>query len=423
MRFLKGLAVGVLGALVTLLVGALVATGLALQGAPSVTRGDDVSPADVDRAVTMLRQHDPRLAADGRVRSMPLAERDIDLLLDHAAQRWLAGRARVQLVAGRAQLYASVPGPGGRWWNIELGLRQAERGLPQIDRVRVGRLPVPAAFALPVLRAVAAHRGVQVDALDIARSSAGWIDSVAFGPGTMQVAYRLGPDAANRVRAALVTPADAQRLHAYAERLAAVSHGLPGEAVSLTRLLVPMFNLAAQRSSAGADAVDENRAALMTLALYANRRPLGTVLPAAHAWPAPRWVTTTLQQRPDFALHFIVSAALAAQARAPLADAVGLWKELADARPGGSGFSFNDLAADRAGTRLGEQAVGPDARRVQQRLAAGATEADVMPAASDLPESLSEAELIARYGGVGAAPYNRMLAEIEARVAALPLYR
>jgi len=35
----------------------------------------------------------------------------------------------------------------------------------------------------------------------------------------------------------------------------------------------------------------------------------------------------------------------------PLADAVGLWKELADARRGGSGFSFNDIAADRAGTR------------------------------------------------------------------------
>jgi hypothetical protein len=50
-------------------------------------------------------------------------------------------------------------------------------------------------------------------------------------------------------------------------------------------------------------------------------------------------------------------------------------------------------------------------------------EADIMPRSEDLPEGLQEAEFKRRFGGVGAPPYARMIAEIERRVAALALYR
>jgi hypothetical protein len=51
---------------------------------------------------------------------------------------------------------------------------------------------------------------------------------------------------------------------------------------------------------------------------------------------------------------------------------IGLFKEMTDARSG-SGFSFNDMAANRAGTRLGALAVG-DPAKLQQRLTAGLLE-------------------------------------------------
>ena len=168
--------------------------------------------------------------------------------------------------------------------------------------------------------------------------------------------------------------------------------------------------------------MEENRAALLVLTLYANHRPPDTIVASAASWPAPRPLVLTLRQRDDSALHFLISAVIAAQAGTPLADAVGVWKELADARAGGSGFSFNDLAADRAGARVGERAVR-DAGQLQARFAAGPPESDFMPNAADLPESMPEAAFVARYGGIGAAPYNRMLAEIEKRVAALPVLR
>ena len=182
----------------------------------------------------------------------------------------------------------------------------------------------------------------------------------------------------------------------------------------------PLFELARERSAVG-EAPRENRAAIIALAFYANGRGLVALTPAARDWPAPAPRTVTLAGRDDFAKHFLISAALAAEGGGALADAIGLYKEVDDSR-GGSGFSFNDIAADRAGTRFGQMAVRSPAK-LQSALAAGAAEADFMPEVRDLPEFLPEAEFKRRFGGIGAPAYTKLMAEIEARVAARPLYR
>ncbi len=216
--------------------------------------------------------------------------------------------------------------------------------------------------------------------------------------------------------------AERERLRAYAQRLREVTlaNG-PGWQVSLARLMGPMFALARQRSAAGGEAAAENRAALMVLTLFANGRTVAGVLPSARDFPRPRWLRVTLAGRSDFPRHFLVSAALATESTSPLSKAVGLYKELADAR-GGSGFSFNDMAANLAGTRFGEAAVD-DADALQARLARGVNEALFMPETADLPEFLNEAEFRRRYGGVDAPAYREQLAVIEGRVAGLPLFR
>ncbi len=98
---------------------------------------------------------------------------------------------------------------------------------------------------------------------------------------------------------------------------------------------------------------------------------------------------------------------------------------MTDAR-GGSGFSFTDLVADRAGTRFGELASGSQdsARAWRARLAGQPLqEEDFMPAVDGLPEFLPEAEFRRRYGEVGSPTYRAVLEEIERRVAAAPMYR
>jgi hypothetical protein len=406
-----------IGSLLALALAALLALAAAVDGAPQVAPRDDVLPADVDRAVALAKANDPRQATPGQLQRVRLSERDVDLLLYQAAHRFLDARTRVHLQAGRLLVQASLAAPLGRWLNLELGLRQGA-ALPEVDHLRIGRLPLPAALAAPLLRAIVARHGVR----EQAQAALQMVEHVTLAPGRMVVTYRFNPGSARGLRRALVTPADEERLHAYDARLAQVTHALTGEQVSLARLLPPLLALAAERTAAGGDAVEENRAALRVLTLFANQRPLALIVPAATSWPQPRPLVVTLRQRSDTPLHFLISALVAAEADTPLANAVGLWKELSDARQGGSGFSFNDLAADRAGTRLGELAVR-EPGQLHSRLAASTREDDFMPDAHDLPESLPEAELVARYGGVGGAAYQRTLAEIEARVAALPLFR
>jgi hypothetical protein len=192
--------------------------------------------------------------------------------------------------------------------------------------------------------------------------------------------------------------------------------------VSLAELSVTLFELATFRSQQFT-AVNENRAALVVLAFYVNGKSLGRFLPAANNWPRPTEQVVTLNGRDDFAQHFIVSAALAASAGSPLANAAGLYKEITDSHAG-SGFSFGDIAAGHAGTRFGELATGTiSAKKFQQRLSSGIAEKAIMPATADLPEAMPEAEFKRRFGGVSGVEYKKMMAEIERRIAALPLYQ
>lgn len=409
------------GVVAVVLAAAALALALAVADEPSVPQRDEVSTADIDRALALLRQHDPRRLPYGQLRELSLSEREIDLLVLHAARRWLGARTHLKLGAERLQLQASMQAPYGCWLNLELGLRQTA-SLPAVEHLRLGRLPLPAALALPALRALAERRGVQADALLALRP----VERVSLTQERIVLGYRIEPDTTARLRAALVAPEEQQRLHAYHLRLAALTQRLAQRLgagpVSLAELMPPMFSLAAERSANRGNAVAENRAVLRVLAFFANHRPLGQMLPAAYDWPRPQSMIVTLRQRQDLALHFLVSAVVAAEAGTPLADTVGLWKELADARDGGSGFSFDDLAADRAGTRLGELAVH-DAARLQARIAVGVADAELMPPIKGLPTQLSQKQFAARYGSVGSDAYNRVLADIDARVDALPLWQ
>src|SRR3546814_20196288 len=67
---------------------------------------------------------------------------------------------------------------------------------------------------------------------------------------------------------------------------------------------------------------------------------------------------TRLHGRADTPKHWVLSAALTMFMDEKTGRAIGLWKELDDSLPGGSGFSFVDLAADMAGVRSGKAARG-----------------------------------------------------------------
>lgn len=128
----------------------------------------------------------------------------------------------------------------------------------------------------------------------------------------------------------------------------------------------------------------------------------------------------TMRDRADLAKHFFVSAHLVALAGSAPARAAGLAKEIADSQ-GGTGFSFVDLAADRAGEAFAEAVIS--GRLPLERVAADFAVESFMPTVDDLPESLDEADFKANFGGPGDARFSAALAEIDARIRALPGYR
>jgi hypothetical protein len=398
----------------------LALTWLALEDRPVVVRNVQLTPEQVARAQALARAHDPRTARAGVLRTVTLSAEDLDVAANYLVAPY-GGGAKVALQRGAVFFWATARAPAnpfGAYLNVAGVLRETS-ALPQFDVLTVGQVPVPAVLTNKLLARALARAGAAGEdsqAMD-------FLHSVRIEGGHVQIVYRWRDEMPERFRRVLFA-ADDDRLRSYHQRLVEFSagKGLPQQ-ISLRMLLEALLGLAAERSASG-DPVAENRAALLVVAFYVNGRGLSAIAPQARDWPRPTLHKVTLGGRHDLAQHFTVSAALAAAAGSPLADAIGVYKEVEDARSG-SGFSFADLAADRAGTVFGAEAVrSPQAARsLQQLVLAGAVEADFMPDVTGLPAASNEAEFKRRFGGVGEAAYRRVEAEVERRVAALALYR
>jgi hypothetical protein len=209
-----------------------------------------------------------------------------------------------------------------------------------------------------------------------------------------------------------------------AEQVKAVLDAMAGEPsgdARAARAYTAAFSLARTRS-AGGSAIEENRAAILALGVVLGSERLtafaADVVDAAQARQAAALrATATLHGRADWTRHFSISAALTVLSNVVPSSAAGLLKEELDAG-GGSGFSFGDLLADRAGTAFAAFATRDEiaAGAVQDRIAAGFSADDFLPPATGLPEDVPDAELRSRYGGVDGPLFRRYANEIERRL-------
>jgi hypothetical protein len=196
---------------------------------------------------------------------------------------------------------------------------------------------------------------------------------------------------------------------------------------SFVQCIETAFDEAKKRSEDG-DAARENRAAILALGYLLGhsrlRDLLGSEVPEPSAAVQRRFHRISLRDRRDWTRHYTLSAALQVLSNTLASIDAGILKEELDA-DGGSGFSFGDLLADRAGTMLAVRATGSRsaAEAMQNRLTKGIAVADLMPDASDLPEGLMDRELRTQYGGVGGDGYKRMLVEIDRRIESCSAYR
>ena len=394
---------------------------LMLDNAPAIEPPAEFQRADLAGIKSLFQKHDPRRQTPDMLHSIRLDEAELNRVLNYAVKLPRVSGIAAELTPGLATLTATltVPeNPFGRYLNITADVAETPGGI-QIKSLQLGSLPLPGALADWVARLL--HRQLLHDPTYAAMADAFF--RVDFAENQATLDYRWHPELLTRLERKsvdlLIAPEDQARMRVYAEQLNSLLKPYPpGSKIPLVQVVSPLLQFAVQ---SGGDPKVENRAALTALAAYLGGVSLPRLLAgdSRSIYRAPP-VLLTLHGRRDLAEHFSLSAALSINGGSQLANAIGLMKEEEDAGKG-SGFSFTDLAADRAGVRLGERATGDTATRVRQQLAAARTDADLLPDMRDLPEFMPQAEFDRRFGPVGSARYLAVITRIDNRLDAHPL--
>jgi hypothetical protein len=427
--------IALLACLVALCAGIIL--WLSLEKAPLPFEAARVTSAEKRRLVDLFRGKDPTSLEEGRTHTLRLTEHDLNVLLSWGLSLGpLERKAQVSLALGSASLSVSARVPLGteepRYLNLAMtGGAEIEGGTLrlEVDRCRVGPLAVPRWLLNSLISTIESglcHDRRAQPFLEATRQMMIEPSGIALTYGPLHLPPELrkdlfGPGTASEE---VLASTQAQIDHL----LAVAGRSLPAPP-SFGLCLETVFALARDRS-AQRDPVVENRAGLFALGVLLGHPRVGELLGSVSAGDensAARRALyhVTLRGRPDWTKHFCVSAAIAVLSDVAVSNAAGLLKEELDADTGGSGFSFSDLLADRAGTTFAVSATGDQeaARAMQDRIAGGFRVEEFFPPAADLPERISDATLQSRYGGVGGEFYQRFIAEIERRIAACAAYR
>ncbi|MEE8451540.1 MAG: hypothetical protein V3R99_06475 [Thermoguttaceae bacterium] len=400
---------------------------LAIDEDPLAFQPPEVTSAEKRRVTAVIKQSSETAEGFRRIR---LSGRDVNLLLAVVMrQAFPDGKARISLDRGTLSGESSIRISGisalPSYVNVHatFGVEITE-GRPEVElqRCRIGRLSVPR-FLLDdvwpmLISALLNDPDVQhaVASVDSLRIEPDLVEAVIESKGLRggvipSLLARLGgnPDVLPSVRI-------------HYRHLVETAETLPGDD-RFAGFVQAAFSLARQRSESE-DPVLENRSAILALAILLGHWRVETLVgPVAdrklHLAARRHTGRVTLRNRRDWTRHFFVSAALALLSSEFFSDEVGLFKEELDAGEGGSGFSFSDLLADRAGTLFALAATRdrPAARAMQQRLADGFEIDAIFPQAADLPEGIPDLQLQNEYGGVAGKKYDEITREIERRLA------
>jgi hypothetical protein len=272
-----------------------------------------------------------------------------------------------------------------------------------IDEMQAGAVPVPPVLANLMLERV-------LDAVDAP-------PGILSGVRLTRESVRLDP---NLRLVAADGDLDAEDLDAVLSQVAAAQRRL--QRIVAQRIdqrtidAAEVLSQSVRSADEAADATTANRAAIIATAAYVNESRGQDRDPGAQS----RLVPLELHGRVGLAEHFFTAAALQSQSGSTLTNLVGNARELSDAGTGG-GFSFRDMAANRAGIRFSELAIGDAgvAEEVQRLAQSGLEAADLIPAVDWLPENVDRVTFERDFGGPDGRAYQILVEEIDRRIANL----
>lgn len=324
------------------------------------------------------------------------------------------GKARFegQVVDGVLSGKSSVRLPAGLWINVSGTVTGRHQGFPAL-RLKVGRVTFPLAagrWAANFGRLLLHLRGATIPPLDdiIRQFSVNQADVRAevVLPGKSGMVDGLIASSGEALDQPLVS--DIYCEIAAAQRKQPVSE--------LSQIVRRTFG------KVRADPGDAHvRAAFVALSFLVVGEQAQSLAPRAAelAKNCPRpFRQLRLQEREDLAKHWAFSAAIAAVLGEETSTSLGEWKELNDSLAHGSGFSFVDIAADRAGMQTALRALDPATGAETVGKLTRATDESLLPGSLLRgPEGLSETNFADRFGSLDRERYRQAIVAIDRELA------
>jgi hypothetical protein len=345
----------------------------------------------------------------GQPSDILLNANDLDSIAVMVGQGFPPNRLAFRLDDRKLKVTASRPFLS-RWLNVRAEAAGQSVGFPAL-KVTVGFIHFPAWLSragLALGRQLLAFKGARLPPLDTI------VQSTSIASGSLRA--RLLIPATGLIDQAVASEAivfsDATVSDIYC-RLAAQQRSAPDLlfAHQLQRALV-----------AARPTGEQHAAALVALAMLVVDpgvgKLVGNTLAKAKSCIIPP-LPTSLQGRMDWPKHWSLSAALTVTTGNRFTIAMGEWKELSDslsknaylAHDDPSGFSFVDLAADRAGFHVARQLIDPTRLGRSRTWLLSATDEQLLPGVTTrLNDGMSNAEFVRRFG---ATDDPRFVAELD----------
>ena len=351
--------------------------------------------------------------ATGAPSQLSIGQADVDAASAMVSQGFAPIRVGGVLDDDSATFLASRP-LLFRWINVSATATGASEGFPDL-RVKVGALTLPqwaSRGALKLVRRLLILRGADLPALDA------MVPSTDIEGGRLTAQVLLPPSGlVDQARSLAGMPIEDASIEKIFCRLAAQQRKDPQ----------PLFATQVRRAiAASPDTASGHAEALVALAMFtvepgmAAKIGAGPVQMKDCGW-TPQ--TLLLQGRADSPKHWAMSAALEVATGNQFTTAMGEWKELADslssqpelAQGDPSGFSFVDIAADRAGFLTAGALIDPDRLHRKRATLLKADDGDLLPAAAlRLSDGLTNRAFTKRYGGTDDPRFAAKVRQIDA---------
>jgi hypothetical protein len=324
-----------------------------------------------------------------------------------------------------------------RFLNIDLTLKTSQTGL-DLDTAYIGSVPIPGNWLIKLVE-IASNTYINKE---FGTSLLKMVSKVDISSSTLHVNIQTPENTNNNNKSAT------ESLFALRDQLALFGNvddirfyhqsllnfvATNNNKKSLAPYITHVFSDAKQRSArSGAQATVENNAALTALVLYFGADKFELFIGDVSRYSSKQTLqrrrlqrSVTLRNRVDIQKHFIYSIALQLFGNSDASDAIGELKEFLDSKKGGSGFSFADLMADRAGTRLAMISTksNKSALLVQSYLTQNVSESAIIPKLEKLPEGVSQQAFKEDYQNIQSKKYIAMLNHIDKQLLQIPLYQ